>query len=297
MRLWRALKALGAAVLRDGVYLLPNRPKLSAHLQAHAADVVRSKGTAQIFEVNARNETEEVEFRSMFDRTVEYQELMQQIRKLRGDMRSTEAGALSSQLVRLRREFETIFGSDFFAAEAADQTRRALEELTVAANQALSPDEPHAAIGKIQRLDGKDYQGRTWATRKRPWADRLASAWLIRRFVDPKAKFVWLKSPKACPKRAVGFDYDGAVFTHIGGKVTFEVLLMSFGLSSDASLEKIGALVHYLDVGGVPVPEAPGLEALLHGARDAFSDDDALLAEASRLFDYLYAHYSATTLS
>ena len=82
-------------------------------------------------------------------------------------------------------------------------------------------------------------------------------------------------------------------FTHVGTKVTFEVLLASFGLDRDPALERIGALIHYLDVGGVPVPEAAGLEALLRGARDALSDDDALLAEASRLLDYLYAHFAA----
>jgi hypothetical protein len=157
----------------------------------------------------------------------------------------------------------------------------------------LSPHEPRAASGRIQRLDPAKYRRRTWATRARPWADRLASAWLVRRWIDPHAKFVWLKRPKDCPKRAVGFDFDGAEFTHVGTKVTFEVLLASFGLNADSALEKLGALIHYLDVGGVPVPEAAGLEALLRGARDALSDDDALLAEAGRLFDYLYAHYAA----
>jgi hypothetical protein len=143
-------------------------------------------------------------------------------------------------------------------------------------------------------LDPTKYQGRIWATRARPWADRLASAWLVKRCIDPQAKFLWLKSPKDCPKRAVGFDFDGAEFTHVGAKVTFEVLLASFGLNGDPALERIGTLIHFLDVGGVPVPEAAGLEALLHGARDALRDDDALLAEAGRLLDYLYAHYATS---
>jgi len=157
----------------------------------------------------------------------------------------------------------------------------------------LSPDEPHAIAGRIQRVNLEKYRGRTWATRARPWADRLASAWLIRRFIDRRAKFVWLKNPKDCPKRAVGFDFDGAEFTHVGAKVTFEVLLSSFGLEEDPALGKIAALIHYLDVGGVPVAEAAGIEALLRGARTASSDDDRLVAEAAKLFDFLYANYGA----
>jgi hypothetical protein len=291
MRVWRGLKALGAAVLRDGVYLLPNRAELLAELQAQAEDVVRSAGSAQIFEVDARDEEQETEFRRLFDRTADYQEVIREIRELREGLKAAEPSALSTQLTRLRRDFEAVIAQDFFPAEAAKQTRRALEELTLAATRVLSPDEPHTGEGEIQRLDREEYHGRTWATRNRPWADRLASAWLIRRFIDPRAKFLWLKSPKDCPKRALGFDFDGAAFTHIGGKVTFEVLLESFGLDSDPGLRRVGALIHYLDVGGIPVPEAAGVESLLRAARNTFSDDDALLAETAKIFELIYISF------
>lgn len=278
-------------MLRDGVYLLPSREKLFAELQAQAKDVLSSAGTAQIFEVDARDRDQEAEFLRLFDRTADYQEVIKRIRTAREELQSAEPGALSAQLTRLRRDFEAVVALDFFPAEAANQTRRALEELTLAANRVLSPGEPHTAEGDIQRLDREEYQGRTWATRNRPWADRLASAWLIRRFIDPRAKFLWLKSPKDCPKRALGFDFDGAAFTHIGGKVTFEVLLESFGLDSDPGLRRVGALIHYLDVGGIPVPEAVGVESLLRAARNTFLDDDALLAEAARIFELIYISF------
>jgi len=292
MRVWRALKALGAAVLRDGVYLLPNRAEFLAELQTQAEDVVRSAGNAQILEVDARDQTQEAEFRRLFDRTADYQEALKQIRKLREQIAPDDATGVSARLTRVRRDFEAIVAQDFFPGEAANQTRRALEELTVAINRVTSPDEPHTAIGRIRRLDASAYVGRTWATRRRPWADRLASAWLIRRFIDPRARFVWLKSPKESPKRALGFDFDGAAFTHIGGKVTFEVLMESFGLESDPGLQRVGALIHYLDVGGIPVAEAPGVEAVLRGAQSAFADDDALLGEAAKIFELLYISYS-----
>jgi hypothetical protein len=119
----------------------------------------------------------------------------------------------------------------------------------------------------------------------------LGSSWLIRRFIDPHARFLWLQDIRDCAKRAVGFDFDGADFTHTGEKLTFEVLMESFGLESIAGLNRVAALVHYLDVGGIPLPEAAGFEFLLRAARDTFADDDALLREAARLFELIYISY------
>ena len=117
----------------------------------------------------------------------------------------------------------------------------ALADAEAAINARFAPDEPHAARRKILQRNRKDYRGRTWATRERLWIDRVASAWLIRRFIDPEAKFVWLKRVKDCPKRAVGFDFDGAEFTHADSKVTFEVLVASFGLNQDVGLGTPGS--------------------------------------------------------
>jgi hypothetical protein len=165
--------------------------------------------------------------------------------------------------------------------------------LTLAINQILAPGEPHAVAGQIKKLNLNDYQGRVWATRKRPWIDRLASAWLIRRFIDPQARIKWLDHPADCPKRALGFDFDGATFSHVGDKVTFEVITRSFGLDADPTLEKIAALVHYLDVGGIPVSEAAGLEAIIHGVRSRFTNDDKFLAETEKILDFIYDGYAA----
>ena len=294
MRVWRALKALGTAVLRDGVYLLPNREEFIAALQAQAEEVTASGGNAQLLEIDARDRQQETEFRQLFDRTAEYEKLLLEMRSARKGLGDLDATALSQRLMRLRRDYEAIAVQDFFPGGAREQAREALEELTAAANVLLSPDEPHATAGRIPRVDPAKYRGRTWATRARPWADRLASAWLIKRFIDPEAKWLWLKHPKDCPKRAVGYDFDGAEFTHIGAKVTFEVLVASFGLSGDPALERIGALIHYLDVGGVPVPEAAGVEAVLRGARARIAADDDLVNEAGKLFEFLYVHYAAS---
>lgn len=294
MRVWRALKALGTAVLRDGVYVLPNREDFLEPLQAQSEEVTASGGSAQILEVEARDKLQEMEFRQLFDRTPDYEKLMLEIRSTRKGIGKTDVAALAPRLTHLWRDFEAVEQQDFFPGAAREQTRDALESLAAAAHVALSPDEPHATAGQIRRVDPATYQGRTWATRARPWADRLASAWLIKRFIDPRAKWLWLKSPKDCPKRAVGYDFDGAEFTHVGAKVTFEVLLASFGLEGDPALERIGAVIHYLDAGGVSVPEAVGLEAMLRGAQRLIDDDDSLVNEAGKLFQFLYVNYTET---
>ena len=132
-----------------------------------------------------------------------------------------------------------------------------------------------------------------WVTRERPKIDRLACPWLIRRFIDQKAKFLWLKRVKDCPKSAVGFDFDGAEFTHVGSKVTFEVLVSSFALEPDAGLTRLGALVHHLDVGGIPIAEGPGFATIMAGARSLEQDDDALLKTMTPVLDSLYAGYAS----
>lgn len=291
MRVWRALKALGAAVLRDGVYLLPNQDVPRSRVEALEKEIVEYAGNTQILEVDARNPAQERYFRQLFDRTPEYVALMHEIRKLHSAMPKLKPGPLSQRITQLQRNLESIAAQDYFPCEAGNQTRGTLAELTVLAARVLSPDEPRSIAGQIARVDPKKYRERKWATRQRPWADRLASAWLIRRFIDEKAQFLWLVKPKDCPKRAIGFDFDGAEFTHVGGKVTFEVLIESFGLDTDSRLRKVAGLIHYLDVGGVPVAEAAGFESLLRAARETISNDDELLATAVRMFDLLYVAY------
>ena len=174
--------------------------------------------------------------------------------------------------------------------ESQRQLEATLSELELTCARALSPDEPHAVAGVIEKRCLSDYRERNWATRQRPWVDRLACAWLIRRFIDPQARILWLERPQDCPADALGFDFDGATFSQVGGRVTFEVLVASFALDPPA-VTQLGLLVHYLDVGGVQPPEAAGIESVLAGLRETLRDDDQLLAAASILFDGLLARF------
>lgn len=283
MRIWRSLKACGAAVLRDGVYLMPDRDPCRETLEIIAVEVRENGGSALVLRTD---EPTDSHFISLFDRRDEYSALLADIVKQRGELSVDTAQDFIKQTRKLRKVFANLSAIDFFPDEAQRQTESALSELELSTVRILSPDEPHSIEGLISRLSINDYQGRTWATRCRPWVDRLACAWLIRRFIDPQAHLLWLASASDCPANALGFDFDGASFSHVDGRVTFEVLLASFDLEQPA-LKRLGGLVHFLDVGGVQPPEAVGIESVLAGLRDAINDDDQLLAAASAVFDSL----------
>lgn len=280
VRVWRALKALGCAALRDGAYLLPADAPQAKDLAAIVADVQAHGGTASLLDVRARDAVQQQGLRALFDRAGAYERWRDSARVPRGALR------------RLDESLAAIARIDFFAGAAAAQAQAEAEALRAAVDARFSPGEPRMRAGRLERSDPRKFRGRRWATRARPWVDRLACAWLIRRFVDPRAQFVWLdastKSPKT-PRGAIGFDYDGATFTHVGGRVTFEVMAAAFGLDDDAGLRRIGEIVHFLDVGGIAVPEAAGVEAVLAGLRSAEPDDDKLVRAAAAVFDALYA--------
>ncbi|MCI0653039.1 MAG: chromate resistance protein [Methylococcaceae bacterium] len=293
MRVWRALKALGCGVLRDGVYLLPNRSGLRHILQTQAEDVVAGGGSAHVLVLDSENQDQQKVFEGLFDRSADYAKLLETIQQTTDrELPSEEPAKLQRQIVRLRKTLESIVTLDFFPGAAREQAVAAVEDLEHTVSDRLMPNEPHAVHRRIKRLNSQDFQSRLWATRQRPWIDRLASAWLIARFIDPDARFIWLATPADCPVDALGFDFDGAAFTHVGAKVTFEVLLISFGLTKDVALQRLGGLVHYLDVGGIPVAEAAGLETMMRGMRERLNDDDTLLSEARNVFDSFYLVFS-----
>jgi hypothetical protein len=293
MRIWRALKDNGWAVLRDGVYIRP-AGRDSARAARDIEDAVRDAGgSAMAVELKFRSDEQVAHARALFDRTADYGALVHEMKALESALPRLGAAKARSAIARLSRAAEKLDAIDFFPSAAKEQALRTLAELKDAYNAAYS-SEPRSSRKRVQRLARERYQRRVWATRQHPWVDRLASAWLIRRFIDREARFIWLEHPRDKPKNAIGFDFNGAQFTHAGGLVTFEVLAASFGLDGDAAVKTLGAAVHYLDAGGIPVAEAHGLETMLKGARERAKDDDALLVEAMRIFDLLYRGYGAT---
>lgn len=286
MRAWRGVKASGAATLRDGVYLLPDREELRKGFQGIADEVLAAGGTAFVVTME---EPGTGQFTALFDRSEDYGQLLADIEAFSQTL--GEANTESARQIRkLRKTFTTLSEIDFFPGEARRQVEAALVAVEAKVTRLLSPDEPQSASGKIPLLRLQDYQDRIWATRRRPWVDRLASAWLIRRFIDPNAQILWLTTPADCPADAIGFDFDAATFSHVAGNVTFETLLTSFQLELPG-LTRLASIIHFLDVGGIQPPEAAGIEQVLGGLRDTITDDDQLLIAASSIFDGLLSAF------
>lgn len=295
MRLWRALKAAGAAAIRDGVYVLPSNEANWAFLRSQAAEVTEAGGSAHVIPFTAADNSQEAELRLAFDRTALYAESLERLTHLTAGLPGLSEVEARRQLTALRREVEGVVAIDFFPGPAREQAEGVLRDAEQAINAQFSPDEPHPAQGTITRRNAAAHRGSRWATRRGLWVDRVASAWLIRRFIDPEAQFLWLANPADCPADALGFDFDGATFTHVGARVSFEVLAASFGLDTDPGLVRVGRLVHYLDVGGVPMADAAGFASVMAGARARRGDDDdGLLADISIVLDSLYAAYLDT---
>jgi hypothetical protein len=287
VRTWRALKALGSPALRDGAYLLPIAKE---NLFEPVADDIRAHdGTALVMRLEPGSDRQRDEILALFDRSAAYAEWSAQLQALHQGLDGLTEGDARRSLRTLASSLNELTDSDHYPGAAAAQAAAALDGLRAAIEARFSPGEPQAlAAHAVPRLERAPFRGQVWATRRRPWVDRLASGWLIGRFIDPEARFVWLADTARPPRGAIGYDYDGARFTHVGALVTFEVLAASFALESDNRLRRIAASVRYLDAGGIPAPEAAGLEAVLAGLREQHADDNLLLTAAAAVFDALY---------
>lgn len=293
LRVWRALKSLGCAALRDGAYVLPAAQV--AQLDALAIEVREHGGGASVLALAPRNEAQQAEVMAMFDRSEAYAQWRATVLALQAELDALSETEARRRLRGVAESLQALRRIDYYPGPAAEQAEADLLALRRVLDVRFSAGEPQPRRCEgMARLDRARFQAKRWATRARPWVDRLACAWLIRRFVDREAQFIWLPAregePLRTPRGAVGFDFDGARFTHVGARVSFEVIAASFGLDGDAALQRIARAVHYLDIGGIPAPEAAGIEGVLAGLRELHrDDDDALLAAACTVFDALYA--------
>jgi len=292
MRVWRALKNTGCGVLRDGVYVLPVAAPQAPALLEVESEVKAAGGFALIAELNLKTPAQLEFVRKLFDRGSEYGAIVAKIGAAKAALRRLGKRKADTLVQRLRRAFEELVAIDFYPGQAHLQAKEALSGLERESQQLFSGGEPRSAKRGVRRLDAAKYRNRTWATRKDLWVDRLASAWLIKRFIDQNAKFVWFDQPRERPRKSIGFDFDGAEFTHVDARVTYETLLASFGLAADQALAAIGDAVHFLDVGGIPVADAKGLERILTGIRSKARSDDELALEAGKVFDFFYSAYA-----
>jgi hypothetical protein len=291
LRVWRALKTLGCGSLRDGVYLLPREQ--AALFEPLVADIHAHGGQACVLDLAARDDDTGAGLLALFDRSEAYAGWRADAQALATALPTLPETEARRRWRRVAEALQALHRIDYLPGAASAHAQAELDALRQDLDARFVQGEPATRDAQdIPRLDHRQFQGKHWATRARPWVDRLACAWLIRRFIDPKAHFLWLADPAGStppPREALGFDYDGARFTHVGARVSVEVLAFSFGLDADPRLQRVARAVHFLDVGGIPVPEAAGLEAVLAGLRAVHADDDQLTQAAASVFDALYA--------
>lgn len=292
MRLWRRLKAAGCLLLRDGVYALPDTPRCREILGQARLSLPRAAGDAYLF-AHAMDPDSHDRLLAAFDRREAYGQLRRDAGKLRLALPRQPVARTRRVLSRLQRELAAVTATDFLPAGGDSGLEELLQQLALELEDRAGAREPRAQQQELLRRRRNSYRGRTWATRRNVWVDRVASAWLIRRFIDPAARFLWLADPRTCPGEAVGFDFQGAEFSHAGDLVTFQVLVWSFGLEKDRGLSGLGEVIRFLDVGGVPAPEAAGLLAIIEGAQSASRGDDDLLQRVTPALDALHAGLGA----
>src|SRR5262245_52836655 len=235
MRVWRALKDSGCGVLRDGVYVLPSGSG-NGVLSGIESEIRSAGGFAMTLEMKPKTAEQTAEVRKLFDRSADYGALLQKVDTAGSALPRLGARKAQTQLRRLQAAFDKISTIDFFPGQAKLQAAEAIASLERRFQEAYAGGEPRSSKRRLRVLDPARYQKRLWATRKDLWVDRLASAWLIKRFIDRSAKFVWIERPSERPRNAIGFDYNGAQFTHARNRVTFEVLRGSFGLDRDPEI-------------------------------------------------------------
>jgi len=277
------LARVGAIALKSSVYVLPRRDECLEDFQWIAEEARAGGGEAWICETRFLDRKVDEEFvrRSRAERDSEYRALSGEIRP---GPRSVE---VSSRLARARKRLEEIAGIDFFGA----QGRGAAETLLEGLQKRL--ERRNETMKGSKKTRTTDLVGRTWVTRRGIKVDRISSAWLVRRFVDPKARFRFIdpKSEAARPTE-IGFDMVGGEFTHEGDRCTLETLVRRTAVA-DAGLRPIVQIVHDIDLKDSKFgrPETAGVSQVLAGLFAATSDDQSRLERGFALFDDLYASF------
>jgi hypothetical protein len=284
--LWRSLKKLGALPLKTSAYLLPDTPAHYERFQWLAQQLRDGGGEATLIRTAEIEGLAPEEIHGMFNaaRATDYEDLNRELTKLlRANQRKLSAD-FAATVEKLRARETEIQKVDFFESPAKHDTLVLWQKL-----ERLSGPKGKTA----PRVRRADFQGRTWLTRPRPEVDRVGSAWLIKRFIDPKAKFVFAPKVADVPA-AIPYDMLDVDFSHHGDDCTFETLLKRFGLE-DRALKEIAGMVHQADLqdGKFAAVEAEGIHRVLRGLAKLGWPDEKILQHGFVCFDALYATVKA----
>ena len=294
---WRRLQHIGAIPLKQAVYALPDTADTREDFEWLKAEVKAAGGDATVFaadNVDAWSDDALVgEFRRARQDT--YDELTRDIEEALKRASSTRrpkgtrAPAVRRLLDIFRERLVAAEKIDFFGSAGRDRVLSMLRQLE---DRIVGPSRPSAPVDTDSSGRRASFHERLWITRPRPGVDRMASAWLIRRFIDPKARFGFAADRELVPDHGVPFDMFGVEFSHGGEGCTFETLSSVFGIGGPA-LSRIAAIVHDLDLkdGKFGAPECSTVSAMIEGLQLAYQDDDQLLEQGMTLFDSLYRSF------
>ena len=287
VRVWRRLRSLGAVPLKRSAYLLPDTPERYEDFQWLAQEVQREGGDATLVRVQQiENMTDADVFRLFHEpRDQDYRQLAARYRKVLQslDKKKSVSGRVQEDLARLAKDHQRIRDIDYLGAPGGAEVRRLEEAIAMRTRRPeKSRPEPQPT------LDLTKLRGRRWVTRPRPHVDRIASAWLIKRFIDPEATFVFT-DPAQFPPDAIPFDAPNVELTHYGEDCTFETLIKRARLR-DRRLARLAEIVHEADLrdGKYAHEEARGIDAAIRGFLAASADDHRVLEHGVALFEGLY---------
>jgi hypothetical protein len=308
VRTWRKLQKLGAVPIKGSVYVLPFNDKTYEDFQWLKQEIESAGGEVAVFRAGSVEGATDAEIIGAFikQRDDEYQALVTELGELMGAINeqkksahlpATRINSYEAELSKLHKEIERITAIDFFAAPGRTAAMAAYEKCNKALRESQSRNRSPAmsASGKGASLNLAKYQSRRWVTRHNLFIDRLASIWLIKRFIDKRPRFHFVADAQAVRgdtsvEGGISFDMYGAEFTHRGEDCTFETMIKEFGLDGDAGLREIGEIVHDIDLKDNKFnrSEAAGLQSIIRGLADLLKNDRKLVQQCFPIFDGLY---------
>jgi hypothetical protein len=289
VKIWRRLQKIGAVAVKGSVYALPRSDDAVEDFHWVAREVIEAGGEASVCEATFIEGITNDELVALFNKAREsdYRELLDETSAMGKDLRASQrdgaqpTSSTAAQVSRLRQRLTDIQAIDFFSSKPGSQVEALIAELELKIRS--------TPVRKGQQATGA-YYARTWVTRKGVHIDRIASAWLIRRFIDKDARFKFVAAKGYRPEREeLRFDMFDAEFTHEGGLCTFEVLIARMGLK-DRALIPIAEMIHDIDLKEAKFarPETAGFGQMINAVCTAHKEDERRIERGAAILDDLY---------
>jgi hypothetical protein len=297
VKIGRRLQRIGAVPVKNSVYVLPDSDQSFEDFQWTRIEIIDGGGDASICRAEFIDGLTSDQIREVFRsaRNADYAAIAATAREAWKAARSSRSAVRArtvpvDDVVKLRKRLAAVAAIDYFEAPERATAKDAIDLLEAQ----VKPKRAAPTVKKATRIDSEDYHGRTWVTREGVFVDRMASAWLIRRFIDPDARFRFVREAEYRPARGeLRFDMFEGEFTHEGDRCTFEVLASRF-MPDDAALQTLAEVVHDIDLkdGKFGREDTAGIERVVAAIAEAYTDDESRMERARLLFDDLYALFA-----